>query len=169
MPSRDPSAAPPSRTTIGCSVNGTGVNGSGTLICAAAAVTAVTNSTAASLVGIARSSRRADVASSVLPSQWPARTVSTWAFYWMHAALTIAGSGSGGGAGIQADLKTFAAHGVHGTTAVTAITAQNTTGVIAWQAVPADLVIAQIEAVAADLGAEAVKIGMLANTAIVEA
>ena len=87
----------------------------------------------------------------------------------MHTALTIAGSDSGGGAGIQADLKTFAAHGVHGTSAVTAITAQNTTGVTAWQAVPADLVIEQIEAVAADLGADAVKIGMLANAAIVEA
>jgi hydroxymethylpyrimidine/phosphomethylpyrimidine kinase len=87
----------------------------------------------------------------------------------MKTALTIAGSDSGGGAGIQADLKTFAAHGVFGTSAITAVTAQNTLGVVAWQALPADLVTAQIEAVAGDLGADAVKIGMLANAAIVEA
>jgi len=87
----------------------------------------------------------------------------------MQIALTIAGSDSGGGAGIQADLKTFAAHGVFGTTAVTAVTAQNTRGVEAWQALPADLVTAQIEAVVGDFGADAVKVGMLANAAIVEA
>lgn len=87
----------------------------------------------------------------------------------MRTVLTIAGSDSGGGAGIQADLKTFAAHGVFGTSAITAVTAQNTLGVVAWQALPADLVIAQIEAVAGDIGADAVKIGMLATAAIVEA
>jgi hydroxymethylpyrimidine/phosphomethylpyrimidine kinase len=87
----------------------------------------------------------------------------------MQTALTIAGSDSGGGAGIQADLKTFAAHGVFGTSAITAITAQNTRGVVSWQALPADLVTAQIEAVAGDIGADAVKIGMLATAAIVEA
>ena len=87
----------------------------------------------------------------------------------MRTALTIAGSDSGGGAGIQADLKTFAAHGVFGTSAITAVTAQNTVGVSAWQALPADLVTAQIEAVAGDIGADAVKTGMLANAAIVEA
>jgi hydroxymethylpyrimidine/phosphomethylpyrimidine kinase len=87
----------------------------------------------------------------------------------MRTALTIAGSDSGGGAGIQADLKTFAAHGVFGTSAITAVTAQNTFGVSAWQALPADLVTAQIEAVAGDIGADAVKTGMLANAAIVEA
>src|SRR5215210_5641521 len=87
----------------------------------------------------------------------------------MHTALTIAGSDSGGGAGIQADLKTFAAHGVYGTSALTAITAQNTLGVTAWVALEADIVIAQIEAVAGDIGVEAVKTGMLANAAIVEA
>jgi hydroxymethylpyrimidine/phosphomethylpyrimidine kinase len=87
----------------------------------------------------------------------------------MRTALTIAGSDSGGGAGIQADLKTFAAHGVFGTSAITAITAQNTLGVSGWLALPADLVTAQIEAVAADIGADAVKTGMLANAAIVEA
>ena len=87
----------------------------------------------------------------------------------MHTALTIAGSDSGGGAGIQADLKTFAAHGVFGTTAITAITAQNTRGVRAWQPVAVDLVVAQIAAVVEDIGAEAVKIGMLATAEIVRA
>ena len=87
----------------------------------------------------------------------------------MRTALTIAGSDSGGGAGIQADLKTFAAHGVYGTCAITAVTAQNTLGVVTWKALSADLVTAQIEAVAGDMGADAVKIGMLANAAIVEA
>ena len=70
----------------------------------------------------------------------------------MRTALTIAGSDSGGGAGIQADLKTFAAHGVYGTRAITAVTAQNTLGVTAWQAMPSDLVMAQIEAVVGDIG-----------------
>jgi hydroxymethylpyrimidine/phosphomethylpyrimidine kinase len=87
----------------------------------------------------------------------------------MKRALTIAGSDSGGGAGIQADLKTFAAHGVYGTSAITAITAQNTLGVTAVHTVPADIVIAQIEAIASDIGTDAVKTGMLATAAIVEA
>jgi len=87
----------------------------------------------------------------------------------MRKVLTIAGSDSGGGAGIQADLKTFAAHGVYGTCAITAVTAQNTLGVTAVAAVAADLVTAQIEAVAGDIGVDAVKTGMLANAAIVEA
>jgi hydroxymethylpyrimidine/phosphomethylpyrimidine kinase len=87
----------------------------------------------------------------------------------MHTALTIAGSDSGAGAGIQADLKTFAAHGVYGTCAITAVTAQNTLGVVCWQALEADLVTAQIEAVVSDIGADAVKTGMLANAAIAEA
>ena len=87
----------------------------------------------------------------------------------MRTVMTIAGSDSGGGAGIQADLRTFAAHGVFGTSAVTAVTAQNTLGVVAWLAMPADLVTAQIEAVVGDIGADAVKIGMLATAAIVEA
>jgi hydroxymethylpyrimidine/phosphomethylpyrimidine kinase len=86
----------------------------------------------------------------------------------MRTALTIAGSDSGGGAGIQADLKTFAAHGVFGTSAITAVTAQNTLGVIAWAPLSTDLVTAQIEAVVGDIGADAVKIGMLATAAIVE-
>lgn len=87
----------------------------------------------------------------------------------MHTALTIAGSDSGGGAGIQADLKTFAAHGVFGTSAITAVTAQNTRGVQAWQALPAPLVAAQIQAVVEDIGADVVKIGMLGNAGIVRA
>jgi hydroxymethylpyrimidine/phosphomethylpyrimidine kinase len=87
----------------------------------------------------------------------------------MQRALTIAGSDSGGGAGIQADLKTFAAFGVYGTSAITAVTAQNTVGVTAVQALPAEIVTAQIEAVASDIGADAVKTGMLATSAIVEA
>lgn len=87
----------------------------------------------------------------------------------LPTALTIAGSDSGAGAGIQADLKTFAAHGVYGTSAITALTAQNTIGVEGVHAVPDDFVTQQIEAVVADLGCDAVKTGMLANTAIVEA
>ncbi len=87
----------------------------------------------------------------------------------MKRALTIAGSDSGGGAGIQADLKTFAAHGVFGATALTALTAQNTLGVTAIHIVPAEFVTAQIEAVASDIGCDAVKTGMLATAAIVEA
>lgn len=87
----------------------------------------------------------------------------------MRTALTIAGSDSGGGAGIQADLKTFEAFGVFGTSAITAITAQNTRGVTAVQALDPALVVAQMDAVVSDLGADATKIGMLANAAIIEA
>jgi hydroxymethylpyrimidine/phosphomethylpyrimidine kinase len=87
----------------------------------------------------------------------------------VRVALTIAGSDSGAGAGIQADLKTFAAHGVYGVCAVTAVTAQNTRGVAATVPLPADIVTAQIEAVASDLGVHAAKTGMLSNAAIVEA
>jgi hydroxymethylpyrimidine/phosphomethylpyrimidine kinase len=86
----------------------------------------------------------------------------------MRIALSIAGSDSGGGAGIQADLLTFASQGVHGTTAITAITAQNTVAVTAWQALPPELVRAQIEAVADDMTVSALKTGMLANRAIIE-
>ncbi|HBT97022.1 MAG TPA: bifunctional hydroxymethylpyrimidine kinase/phosphomethylpyrimidine kinase [Desulfobulbaceae bacterium] len=83
--------------------------------------------------------------------------------------LTVAGSDSGGGAGIQADLKTVAAHGCYGTTAITAITVQNTLGVTAIHPVPVEIVTAQIEAVLADIGADAVKIGMLFSPELVEA
>ncbi|HYU08799.1 MAG TPA: bifunctional hydroxymethylpyrimidine kinase/phosphomethylpyrimidine kinase [Gemmatimonadales bacterium] len=85
----------------------------------------------------------------------------------MRIALTIAGSDSGGAAGIQADLKTFHQFGVFGTTAITAVTAQNTTGVRAWQALPAALVAQQIDAVADDLFPAAVKTGMLGSAEIV--
>src|SRR5512140_1118548 len=87
----------------------------------------------------------------------------------MRVALTIAGSDSGGGAGIQADLKTFAAHGVHGTSAVTAVTAQNSVEVTDWVALEPRMVVAQIEAVATDMPVAAAKTGMLATAAIVEA
>src|ERR1700743_454655 len=84
-------------------------------------------------------------------------------------ALTIAGSDSSGGAGVQADLKTFAALGVYGASVITALTAQNTTGVSATPHVPADFVTAQIDAVCGDLDVKAVKIGMVAQRAIIEA
>lgn len=84
-------------------------------------------------------------------------------------ALTIAGSDSSGGAGIQADLKTFSALGVYGASVITALTAQNTLGVEAVHIVPADFVLKQIEAVARDLEVGAVKIGMLATSAVIEA
>src|SRR2546427_304364 len=87
----------------------------------------------------------------------------------MRIALTIAGSDSSGGAGIQADLKTFVAFGLYGASAITAVTAQSTKGVDAIAPLSADLVTAQIEAVAGDLAIDATKIGMLANAAIVEA
>ena len=82
--------------------------------------------------------------------------------------LSIAGSDSGGGAGIQADLKTFSALGCYGTTAITAITAQNTCGVTAIHAVPVDVLKAQIEAVLSDIGTDALKIGMLHSPEVVE-
>ena len=84
-------------------------------------------------------------------------------------AMTIAGSDSGGGAGIVADLKTFEAHGVWGTTAVVAVTAQNTLGVQAFEALPADLVRRQIESVASDIGVDAAKTGMLATAELTRA
>ena len=84
-------------------------------------------------------------------------------------ALTIAGSDSGGGAGVQADLKTFAALGVHGTSALTAVTAQNTSGVSDFVELPVEIIRAQIRDVVADLEPAAAKTGMLASPAIIEA
>jgi hydroxymethylpyrimidine/phosphomethylpyrimidine kinase len=84
-------------------------------------------------------------------------------------ALSIAGSDSGGGAGIQADLNTFGAFGVFGTTAITAVTVQNTLGVSGFQEIGAETVAAQIRAVAEDIGVDAAKTGMLASAAIVNA
>src|SRR3954453_23453137 len=78
----------------------------------------------------------------------------------MKRALTIAGTDSGGGAGVLADIRTFNAHGVWGTCAVTAVTAQNTVGVQAFEALPPALVMQQIESVTSDIGADAVKTGM---------
>jgi len=86
----------------------------------------------------------------------------------MKKALTIAGSDSGGGAGIQADLKTFAALGVFGTSAITALTAQNTRGVLGVFPVTPEFVGLQLDAIAVDIGADAVKTGMLANRSIIE-
>jgi len=86
----------------------------------------------------------------------------------MKVALTIAGSDSGGGAGIQADLKTFHQFGVFGTSVITAVTAQNTVGVVAWQALSAALVAQQIDALATDLPPDALKSGMLGSGELVE-
>lgn len=85
----------------------------------------------------------------------------------MYKALTIAGSDSGGGAGIQADLKTFSALGVYGMSAITAITAQNTLGVYGVLELPTDLIAQQIDVVIADIGVDAAKTGMLSSSAIV--
>lgn len=85
-----------------------------------------------------------------------------------RTAMTIAGSDSGGGAGIQADLKTFAALGVYGTSAITAITAQNTLGVTSIHEVPTDLIADQIQTIISDIGADAVKTGMLSSSAIID-
>jgi hydroxymethylpyrimidine/phosphomethylpyrimidine kinase len=87
----------------------------------------------------------------------------------VRTALTIAGSDSGGGAGIQADLKTFTTLGVYGMSVITAITAQNTVGVRAVHDVPADVVAAQLDAVLGDIGADAGKTGMISNVANMEA
>jgi hydroxymethylpyrimidine/phosphomethylpyrimidine kinase len=84
-------------------------------------------------------------------------------------ALTIAGSDSGGGAGIQADLKAFAAAGVHGMSAIVALTAQNTVGVTAVHELPADFVTAQLEAVFSDIGVDAAKTGMLFSRRVIDA
>ena len=87
----------------------------------------------------------------------------------LPVALTIAGSDSGGGAGIQADLKVFMALGCHGTSALTALTAQNTVGVTGVHEVPPDFVVEQIDAVASDIGVDAAKTGMLSSAPIIEA
>ncbi|HVP01312.1 MAG TPA: bifunctional hydroxymethylpyrimidine kinase/phosphomethylpyrimidine kinase, partial [Solirubrobacteraceae bacterium] len=87
----------------------------------------------------------------------------------IRVCLAIAGSDSGGGAGIQADLKAFARAGVHGTTAITAITAQNTVAVTAVEPVSPEMIVAQVRAVVEDIGVDAVKVGMLGSVASVRA
>jgi hydroxymethylpyrimidine/phosphomethylpyrimidine kinase len=87
----------------------------------------------------------------------------------IKTALSIAGSDSGAGAGIQADLKAFACCDVHGMTAITAITAQNTVGVSAVEAVAPEMIVAQVRAVAEDIGVDAVKVGMLGTAETVDA
>ena len=87
----------------------------------------------------------------------------------MKVALTVAGSDSGGGAGIQADLRTFAAHGLHGTSAITAVTAQNSVRVTDYVALEPRMVVAQIDAVTSDMEVAAAKTGMLANRGIIDA
>ncbi|GAB3393439.1 bifunctional hydroxymethylpyrimidine kinase/phosphomethylpyrimidine kinase [Amycolatopsis echigonensis] len=86
-----------------------------------------------------------------------------------RTALTIAGSDSGGGAGVQADLRTFFANGVHGLVALTAVTVQNSLGVQGFSEIPVDVVTAQIKAVAEDMGVNAAKTGMLATAEIIQA
>src|SRR6476659_1403981 len=83
-------------------------------------------------------------------------------------AMTIAGSDSGAGAGIQADLKTFAAHGVYGTSVLTAVTAQNTREVLATAAVPEEVILLEIDGVMSDIGTDAAKTGMLSSPTISE-
>ncbi len=96
-------------------------------------------------------------------------TISSWTGSPVPRAMTIAGSDSGGGAGIQADLKTFAALGVYGTSVITAVTAQNTLEVVDVVEMPVETVRSQIDAVIGDIGADAVKTGMLSSSAIIEA
>lgn len=108
-----------------------------------------------------------DPAARTVPS--PARAAQPGSAESIPTALSIAGSDSGGGAGIQADLKAFARCGVHGMTAITALTAQNTLGVEAIEAVPPEMIVAQVRAVAGDIGVDAVKIGMLGTTGTIEA
>jgi hydroxymethylpyrimidine/phosphomethylpyrimidine kinase len=91
-----------------------------------------------------------------MPSPWP-------------TALTIAGSDSGGGAGIQADLRTFAFHRIHGASALTCVTAQNTLGVTRVDALPPEAVVAQMEAVTSDIAVQGIKTGMLLNQGIIQA
>jgi hydroxymethylpyrimidine/phosphomethylpyrimidine kinase len=118
--------------------------------------------------------RRLQITGDESPRAFPAAAEPSiceeaWDRRYVKIALTIAGSDSGGGAGIQADLKTFHQFGVFGTSVITAVTAQNTMGVRAWEPVPVELVTRQLDAVADDLPPVAVKSGMLGSAALVEA
>src|SRR3954471_7367652 len=116
-----------------------------------------------------RELRTPTAVSAWLSAHWPDRALLSFAAVpdpgRIPVCLSIAGSDSGGGAGIQADLKAFARAGVHGTTAITAITAQNTVGVSAVEAVSPEMIVAQARAVIEDIGVDAVKIGMLGSVA----
>src|SRR3954447_9086318 len=120
-----------------------------------------------------REPRTPTAVSGSLSAPWPGRALLSFAAVpasgRIPVCLSIAGSDSGGGAGIQADLKAFARAGVHGTTAITAITAQNTVAVEAVEAVSPGMVVAQVRAVVEDLGVDAVKVGMLGSAATTRA
>src|SRR3954467_12536590 len=116
-----------------------------------------------------RELRTPTAVSAWLSAHWPDRAVLSFAAVPgagpIPVCLSIAGSDSGGGAGIQADLKAFARAGVHGTTAITAITAQNTVAVTAVEAVSPAMIVAQVRAVVEDIGVNTVKVGMLGSVA----
>src|SRR3954471_12778072 len=120
-----------------------------------------------------RELRTPTAVSAWLSAHWPDRALLSFAAVpdpgRIPVCLSIAGSDSGGGAGIQADLKAFARAGVHGMTAITALTAQNTVGATGIHPVPGAFIVEQVRAVADDLGVDAVKIGMLGTAEIVAA
>src|SRR5437016_5806567 len=129
---------------------------------------------AARLAALEITYRRLQITGDESPRAFPAATEHSiceeaWDGRYVKIALTIAGSDSGGGAGIQADLKTFHQFGVFGTSVITAVTAQNTIGVRAWEPVPVELVTRQLDAVADDLPPAAVKSGMLGSAPLVDA
>src|SRR6267142_1164384 len=129
---------------------------------------------AARLAALEITYRRLQITGDESPRAFPAATEHSiceeaWDGRYVKIALTIAGSDSGGGAGIQADLKTFHQFGVFGTSVITAVTAQNTIGVRAWEPVPVELVTRQLDALADDLPPVAVKSGMLGSAPLVEA
>jgi len=129
---------------------------------------------AARLAALEITYRRLQITGDESPRAFPAATEHSiceeaWDGRYVKIALTIAGSDSGGGAGIQADLKTFHQFGVFGTSVITAVTAQNTIGVRAWEPVPVELVTRQLDALADDLPPGAVKSGMLGSAPLVEA
>src|SRR5437868_2684132 len=129
------------------------------------------------IAAVSEASRSLNIACKATCCQWPAalpparqsRGRPASETMTIPIALTIAGSDCSGGAGIQADLKTFAAFGVYGASVITALTAQNTQGVKAIQDVPPEFIAAQMDAVFSDLAVGAVKIGMLSQPAVIAA